>query len=273
MNARIDLKPRLFSVVLSAAMAVAPFAAALAGAPFVSGGKLGPTVHVPQQVSPTVTLDIHGDAQSVFFYWQPPSGNTWDQTFFTSIPSGKYVFQASQGITSTFGPYTQAGTWTLTFVEVCGYKGCSEYSGSTLAGLFPSLNLLVVNPKSDTTPPTVSGGAILTPTVAISKHSIFEASLTVQDDVSGVTDATITFSNGGSGRDTSFVVGGTLTSPVVTAATVPFLTVCDCKKFAAGTYNAVEIYLRDSAGNYVAVTDPATISSLLGGQTSITLTE
>lgn len=273
MNVRIDLKPRLYSVVLGAAMAVAPFCAALAGAPFVSSGKLGPTVHIPQQVAPKVTLDVHGDAQYVYFYWQPPSGGTWEQTFYSSMPSGRYVFQAVQGISSTFGPYTQAGTWTLTFVEVCGYKGCSEYSGSTLAALFPSLTVLVVNPKSDTTAPTVSGGAILTPSVAISKHSIFEANLTVQDDVSGVVDASITFSNGASGRDTSFSVGGQLTSAVVAATTVPFLTVCDCKKFAPGTYSAVEIYLRDSAGNYVAVTDQDMISSLLGGQTSITLTD
>ena len=273
MKARIDLPAHFYSFALAAAVAVAPFCGALAGAPVVASGKIGSTVHIPQQLSPKVTLDIHGDSQDEYFYWLMPNGQTIYQSFQTSQPSGRYAFQAAPGNGALFGTYAQAGTWTLTQVTVCSYKGCNSYSGTTLATLFPSLDLLVVNPKSDTTPPTVTAATILTPTVAISKHSVFEANLTVQDDVSGVVEAIIFFNNGVGGRGTSFTVGSSLPSPVVVSTAVPVLSVCDCKKFAAGAYNAVEIYLKDAAGNTTTVTDPATISSLLGGQTSITLTD
>src|SRR5271165_2822637 len=145
MNARGDLQLRFYSIAFGATMAVAPVCSALAGAPFISSGKIGPTVHIPQQLSPKVTLDIHGIAQVVTFFWQAPTGQSGPQTFYTDLFSGRYVFQGSPGNAQMFGPYTQAGTWTLTEVEVCSYKGCTTYSGSALTALFPSQDLLVVN--------------------------------------------------------------------------------------------------------------------------------
>ncbi len=270
MNTRIDLLPRLYRIALVATVAVAPLCSAFAGAPIIASGKQVATVHIPQQVTPTVTLNIRGDSQRVYFQWQASNLATLFQQFTTSLPTGKYVFQGVPGYVPTFGPYTISGTWTLMEAGVCSYKWCTDYTGSELAALFPSLAVQVINPKADTNAPTVSGGAILTPTAAISRHSTFEANLTVQDDVSGVIQAALSFSNGSKRYD--FVIGGTLTTPVVASVTVPLLAVCDCHKSPAGAYNVIQIFVMDVAGNRSYISDPATISSLLGGQTSITLT-
>jgi hypothetical protein len=271
MAAKIDFHRYFHGLALAAAMTAAPLCAALAGAPFVSSGRLGPPVHIPRQFAPKVMLDIHGVSQSVGFGWLAPAGQTFNQTFYSPLPSGRYAFQAAPNSGQAFGLYTQAGTWTLNAVSVCSYRGCNYYSGSTLSALFPSLALMVVNPNADITPPSVTAGTILTPTVAIARHSAIGASLTVQDDISGAINANIVFSNG-TGKD-NINVGGPLTSPVVSSATVSLTIICDCKNRPAGTYDAIAITVSDVAGNVFSVTDPATISSLLGGQTSITLTD
>jgi hypothetical protein len=85
--------------------------------------------------------------------------------------------------------YSQPGQWQLVAAYVADYAGnYNSYTQAQLANLFPTSYITVVNNGPvDITPPVVTSGQILTPTVSLSAPvPVFEATLTGADDVSGL---------------------------------------------------------------------------------------
>ena len=254
--------------MVAAWFAVASGFASAAEPPILKSGKIDSTViHIgPRPRASKLTLDLYGLTNFVVFSWAGPAGLSLRDGFPVIDRSGQSVFDAS-GIGPTFSPYAAAGNWTLTMVELCFNRNCSVYSGDALSALFPSLNLTVVNPNTDTKPPTVSSAVVMTPAVVGSPYYFdVEVGMTMQDDVSGVTSATVAFSNGADG----FTVGGDLSHLINAPAT--YRLIGSVYSSPAGTYTASQITLKDAAGNITTITDAPTISTLFGGQPTITVT-
>jgi hypothetical protein len=244
---------------------------ALAATPSIISGRIEtPVVRIlGNPGSPKIELRLRHGANTMQFNWNGPSGQVLPQYFYTQVGSGQQIYQSPPGQGGWFGLYAAAGTWTLASIYDCSIKDCTYYSGDSLAALFPSLTIQVVNPKSDTIPPSIMAATILTPTVTISGNATVQLALTLQDNLSGVSYAGITF---GTGDKTSFSVGNSTTYPVVKSAIYQMLASCNCAKMQPGVYPASQVLVQDSAGNKTTITDLATISALFNGQPNITLT-
>jgi len=268
-EATAPTKMRKLAMLAALCSGLAPLAAVAQTTPTLISGTIDSQVVrigvLP--VAPKVTLDLHGDTEQVSLYFTGPGGQQFDDHFVVSEPNGKSTFDGA-GVSSAFSLYTPAGTWTLTSVFTCTFGRCNVYTGAKLTPLFPSLTFMVVNPHSDTAPPTINSAVITKPTVKPSKYAKIEVEVNIQDDISGATVARVAFSNG----STTLYVGGGLSHTVKSPALYRLTDYCQCNAAPPGIYTATAIYLVDAAGNNTTITDAGQISSLFGGQPTFTLT-
>jgi hypothetical protein len=153
-------------------------------------------------VSTSLTVGQAGSNPTVEFgYKTGPSGLSFVSLIFVS-PNGNesltvdyspfgVVTHNELTVEQPGGPsyYAQPGDWQLQAGYIADYAGNETvYSQAQLAKLFPVPYINVINNGPvDITPPTVQSGQVLTPTVSLSSPlPVFEASLTGQDDVSGL---------------------------------------------------------------------------------------
>ena len=242
--------------------------------PEVKSGKIdSKIIHIgalPR--APRVTLDLRGKAQDVTLVWSGPAGLNLADSFDVIEGEGRQVFDGSSNVSTPFSPYAAAGTWTLTDIEVCS-RECTNYNGASLAALFPSLTLTVVNPNSDATPPVASAASVTTPTVVASNEAEIGVALTLQDNYSGVTTAQVEFSDRkGHFERNDVVVGRGLDTAVTASTTLHLTSYCRCAKNRAGVYTAIRVFRQDAAGNQTSITDPDALSALFGGQDTVTIT-
>ena len=269
-EATASTKMRKASLIAALCSGLAPLAALAQPAPtLISGTVDSEIVHIGAvPVAPKVTLDLRGDTEEVYLTFTGPGGQLFEEYFYNvSEPNGKSIFDGA-GITNTFSPYAAAGTWTLTTVYACTYSKCNYYTGATLSPLFPSLTFTVVNPHSDTTPPTINSAVITTPTVATTNDAKIEVEVHIHDDISGVSSARVMFSNGSN----TFDIGGEFSHTIKSPAIYKLIFHCKCANVSPGTYTAASIVLGDAADNTTSITDAGQISTLFGGQPTFTIT-
>jgi hypothetical protein len=181
------------------ALRVAPGAPASTGSdakdsqPAITGGTV---------LSTTLTVGVASSiAEAQVSYKTGPSGLNGLVLVFTS-PDGNESLSLSYSpqslathATVTFEQpgnvpyYSQPGQWQLVAAYISDYAGnFVSYTQTQLAALFPIPYINVVNNGPvDITPPVVTSGQILTPTVSLSAPlPVFEATLTGSDDASGM---------------------------------------------------------------------------------------
>jgi hypothetical protein len=175
--------------------------AAVAPPTLVSGAISGAKITIGSGVaSPTI----------VFKYTAPGTLVAWQFTFtsphgtsriFSSAtvqaPYAYFGFLPPAGTSGTlefsdeaypFSLYAEAGTWKLTSAALVDLAGnLSVYTGASLAKLFPSLALTVVNAgKQDFAPPVISSGKLLNLVVSLSSPLPYlGAFVTLSDNLSG----------------------------------------------------------------------------------------
>lgn len=179
---------------------------AAAGAPVTPAGALTkstqPALVAGAVVSATLTVGQAGSIPAVQVQYKTgPAGLVGLALTFVS-PSGNesltvsyYPQDLSTHRTVTVEQpgsvpyYSQPGQWQLVSGFIEDYAGnFVSYDQTQLAALFQAPYITVINNGPvDITPPTVTSGQILTPTVSLSSPvPVFEANLTGSDDVSGL---------------------------------------------------------------------------------------
>ena len=191
------------------------------------------------------------------------SGQNYTALVSTGAPnytSGQITLQDTYNVLSL---YSEPGTWTLNSLYVLdlSYNAVS-YSGSQLSALFPSLTFKVVNGGTpDVTPPTVTRGKLLTPTVSLSAQPYFQALVGGTDGLSGASNLTITISGP---NIMGLQAYGALFAPAKTAAIVAGL---DLAEFQTGSYTIDGYSFCDAADNCVAGSSEADVKALFGTTT------
>ena len=250
--------------------------------PFLIAGKvLTPAVNVqvaPGQVEVSLTIaagtvgysdiaveltspdGLHFVQSSAYVPAYPPQKGRQNLTIQVQPPF------AGDGLTL----YSEPGNWTVSSVDIFANDGSRiPYTGSQLAALFPSVTVAVTNDGTpDTTPPTVSHGRILTPTVSLSSPSpFFAASLTVADDLSGVASASVELSSDSGG----FGAGTQLLAPVVMGKVTAFAQLQP--GFAMpGTYTITGLYVCDVAQNCFSTFGAAGVQKVFGANVTVQVT-
>jgi hypothetical protein len=244
------------------------------------GGKVfDPVITAGAVVSGTVTVGKSGSLPEIKLTYKTDDGGLGGVEFTFTAPDGvqsltySYYPQGySKSATVTFEAnvptpyYAQPGQWTLTsaFIEDNQFN-YTQYDQAQLAALITNPYVSVVNNGPvDITPPVVTGGAILTPTVSLSSPiPVFEATLTGTDDVSGMENAFVgieppggTYSQVDVYNAPFPLLSGTLDaySPIFTGQ-------------PTGTWSITSYSLCDVAGNCFNDTSPADVTSLFGTDT------
>ena len=166
-------------------------------APSITAGAIA-TLSVNVRIGPAtpavkLTVDAPAGVHALSAGFISPAGQGYNESWIAAAPSitsGTITLQPA-GQQMPF--QAQAGTWQLSSVTIADGAGAlTAYAGPQLAAWFPSLALTVINKGSDTTPPAVTAGTILTPTVKLSSAKpYFEAGLTVMDLKAGVKSGSI----------------------------------------------------------------------------------
>jgi hypothetical protein len=206
---------------------------------------------------------------SVYFTFTSPNGENslnYQYNPRTDLGSGTITFSPNMNAPA----YAQPGKWTLTALTILDNAfNFTNYTQAQINALFPQPYLTVVNNGPvDITPPVVTAGAILTPTVSESSPvPEFEATLTGTDDVSGIDQAYVVITPpGGMFGQVDLVLApfptlnGTLTSYAPVFPGQP-----------TGTWTISAYQLCDVVDNCLTDTNPADIQSLFG-TTSFTVT-
>ena len=240
------------------------------GAPMVLSGKiLTPTFSVnTTQAKPTITFKFNAPGQYSYnnFIFTGPSG----QTVFTGYGIAPPGPETRGTITyadayNGFTIFSEPGTWTMTSGQIGDLDGnVTNYTQSQLASLFPSVTLNVMNTGTyDVTPPTVSGGKIVTPIVRLSSAApFFEVQLSAADDVSGLS-TTYIYLNEPDGtaypgfaylqQDTQQLSGTVTAGALLNTPGLP-----------TGTWTITGYDVCDVAQNCITQTDPATLQKQFG---------
>jgi len=162
--------------------------------------------------------------------------------------------------------YTQPGQWQLVAAYIEDYAGnFVSYSQSQLAALFPVTAINVVNNGPvDITPPVVTAGKILTPSVSLSSPlPVFAASLTGSDDVSGMYAPFVgILPPGGSFSQVDQI---TMPFPLLAGTGTAYSTVFPGQP--TGTWSISFYALCDVAGNCFTDQSPTDIQNLFGTTT------
>jgi hypothetical protein len=181
----------------------------------VAPGKIeNPTITAGSIPNGTITVGVANSLPVLQFSYLATTAGLNAVYFTFTSPNGanslNYQYNPrdykSRG-TITFSPdmnapfYAQPGQWVLSsLVIVDNDYNFTQYTPAQIAAIYPQPYLTVVNNGPiDITPPVVTAGAILTPSVSQSSPvPVFEATLTGTDDVSGIDQAYVVINAPGS---------------------------------------------------------------------------
>ena len=271
---------RLKTYSRGALLLAALAAPAAAWSQVVTAGQLSSTaVDVTKPAaSPLVALHIRGNASRIQIQYVGPSGESFYQAYEGAFTGTVELqgYMASNGFSSptVFSLYTEPGSWSLAALSVCGSAfPCPTYSGAKLAALFNTLAITVTNPNApDITPPKALAAGFSESSFSASSGTIPTAMMRVSDDVSGVAAVTIVAQNASAPEDQIYFSSNTPTRPV-TAGVLALTGYASTTSLSAGTYNVTSVGLSDNAGNSVYISDPAKISQIFRGASSIKVTK
>lgn len=241
----------------------------------IAGGKIDV---LKPPASPAVVVDVTGAVGSIVLTWTGPSGEPLVSSFSLSSlahKTGKISVQAYgspfpvQG--TPFSLYSEAGTWTLASVTLCGAAQgpCASYSAPELAGLFNRTTVQVINAgHPDIAPPQASSATIKTPAISISNNPGVLIDLKATDNLSGVGAARVGFAE--QGGTASFVAQASPPTLLQLQYVLPVR--CTVSNTTPpGDYTVSYVQLYDAAGNVTNVTDAAAIASLFNNRIKITV--
>jgi len=249
--------------------------AATSLSPTISGGVVKQGTLVVGQANSLPILEFTYDSKNA-----PLEGVEFTFTSPNGVDAYEYQYYPrtlGSGGTVVFEPdlharyWAQPGEWQLTSVLIFDtQQNYTQYNQAQLAKLFPKPYITVVNKGAvDITPPVVTAGKILTPTVSLSSPvPVFRATLTGSDDVSGIGISFVVIKAPGS------QFGQTILAPVQTpikAGTVdayaPIASGSPTGKWSITGYG-----LCDLAGNCFTYSSESDIKALFG-TTSFTVTK
>ncbi|MDE8344010.1 MAG: hypothetical protein POG24_09345 [Acidocella sp.] len=234
----------------------------------VAGTVLSPTNAVGKPASvPVLSFSYLSPAglNGVSFVFSAPAGGASNNVNYyqgSFAQSGTITFSGNAAAPL----YSAPGTWVLTQAFVSDLAGnFTQYDQAQLATLFKhSSYTLINNGPVDTTPPVVTAGTLVTPSVSLSApYPQFVATLTGTDNLSGLGTGYVYIQAPGapySLTTTSYfsfpVKSGTL------SATVPIFA-----GSVTGTYTISGYELCDVVGNCFSDQTPADIVKLFGTNT------
>jgi len=200
------------------------------------------------------TDDLSG-VQSVSLTLSGPHGQLLQGVGHTQMPGTKYSTKFAMDVSA----YTEPGTWTATSAFISDYAGnWVFYDAQQLASLGnASVTIGNSHPELvDTTPPTLTGGVVLTPTASLSSTfpgttqigGMIGANFDVSDAGSGVLVVGATWCNA---QETCLSTGGSRDVLRNSQAVTQLTTSQIVGWMAAGTYTLKYVSLQDHAGNYV----------------------
>jgi hypothetical protein len=202
-----------------------------------------------------------------------PSGQSIGFGYFIAPPGAEKTGTITfDGAGQPLSVYTQPGVWTLTYANIIDLAGNETVynTAEQLDALFPSRTLTIVNPgRFDNTPPVVSSGKILTPSVSLSSADpFFGVALNATDDLSGISYMTIYLSEPGGAAYTG---NTTVSAPTQMLAGSVVAGALLAPGLPTGTWTMTGYQVCDSTNNCLTQTNPATLQQQLG-TTSFTVT-
>ena len=243
----------------------------------VAGAITSAVVDVTRPAAaPSIDLTIKGTADSISIVLQGPSGQQQNEYFqVTDFPAHTslrgYSAVGSFGFANNaFSLYTQAGTWSLVNLQICGPSGCAPpYTGAALAALFPSLTFMVRNPnKPDMQAPVVKQGKIETKIVSLASQKPVKIRVLATDDVSGVASVNITATlTGGDASISAAIFQYPHPARRADGTAESFFPLPP----STGTYTITNVMCADLAGNTRQYSDPGSINAIFDNQTSFTV--
>jgi hypothetical protein len=206
--------------------------------------------------SKTVTVTAHitddkSGVQHAEVYFSSPS-NTQHEFSFFALKSGTAT-DGTYTATITIPKSAEAGTWKLTRVNLLDQANNSVDDGPSYSTSFPSgtpTDLSVTSTTADTTPPALVSLDFTPKSVDVTNSSqtvIVTAHLT--DDNTGVQNATVYFASPSQAQHV--LANFTLSSGTVTNGTYQ-ASVTIPHSAEAGTWTILQVFLQDTAGNFVS---------------------
>ena len=172
-------------------------------------------------------------------------------------------------IPTTLGLYAATGTWTLVSAKITDQSGhTTTYVKYQLSAIFPTPSFQVINPAGqDITPPSFVSGTLLTPTVSLSSaEPALQMKLDVTDDRSGVTWVQLTLAPPGSYTAENLSLSQSEAPRPIRSGSL-FATALLYAAAPVGTWQILEVYMCDVAGNCNAVNGKTQVTQLLGTST------
>jgi len=254
---------------------LSPSSAAASINPTISAGavKQGKLVVGQADSYPILKFTYNSKAnplEGVSFTFTSPNGAysyTYNYNPRTLATGGTVVFEPDMNARY----WSQPGRWTLTSAQIFDVQyNYTEYDQAQLAAMFPEPYITVVNNGLvDVTPPVVTAGHILTPSVSLSSPvPTFRVTLTGTDDVSGIGVSFVVVEAPGG------TFGQTLLAPVPTptkaGTVVAYASLFTGQK--TGKWSITGYGLCDLAGNCLSYSKEADVKKLFG-TTSFTVTK
>jgi hypothetical protein len=246
----------------------------------VAGTAVDPTISAGAVLTDALIVGVANSLPTLRFTYQAATNGLNSASFTFTSPNGAatetYSYNPRKyetGGTVTFSPdshapsYVQPGDWPLTSaIIVDNQYNYTQYTQAQLAVLFPKPYLHIANHGPvDITPPVVTAGKILTPTVHLSSSPFptFKASLTGTDNLSGIAFGLVVIQAPGSGFGQVELIpadipttAGTVTSYAQFYSGQP-----------TGTWSITAYEMCDVAGNCVTDTSASDITTLFGTNT------
>jgi hypothetical protein len=247
--------------------------------PTIISGKLLTTTLEATQAPATPQVSFKYSSPGLLYYvkfaFMSPNGQqVLDTIYTTSVPTskaGKLVVENSYDVLQPqaeyyqyLGLYAQQGPWTLVDAFILDEAGnYTSYSASQIAALFPSVTLNVTNAGTpDSTPPTVSAGKLLTPTVKLgSPRPYFRVQLSAADDISGVAIVEILVTDPDNGR---WISSGSPPSPFLSGNVIAGTNFAADGAVPTGSWTITGYEVCDVAGNCLADANESDVQALLG---------
>jgi hypothetical protein len=250
-----------------------------AAAPRSDVKDVQPSITSGTIVSTTLTVGVATSIPEVTVGYKTGAAGLVGLSLIFSSPNGNEslsVNYSPQGL-STHGDvtveqpgnvpyYTQPGQWQLVAAYIEDYAGnFVSYSQSQLATLFATPYITVVNNGPiDITPPVVTSGQILTPTVKLSSPvPVFEATLTGTDDISGIYEPFVAIE--APGATYGLVDEAPMPFPLLSGTGTAYSTLSSGA--ATGIYTITTYALCDVAGNCFSDQSATDIQNLFGTTT------
>jgi len=165
--------------------------------------------------------------------------------------------------------WAPSGDYVLTGADIADYVGnLTTYGQADVQKIFRRTIFHVDNANADHAFPEVISGVITTPTISLSsERPVFQANLTVLDEISGIGEALVTLQSA-NGRFTGFGEGLATTpvkgKPVTLSIGAGFF---NQSYLTPGSWSTTELIVFNNAGTKLDITDAGKLASIFGTTT------